>query len=503
MKVAGIDVGTSGVKVVLLQSTLTGCEVLDCVAVPYGGRPLEEATAEALGRLADPADLVCVGLNRAESLFRTVVLPFSDAEKVARAAPFAAEDALPISLERLKVAPMKARPRGDRRFDVGLQCVPREMVEERRGLVESGEVQVQLDAVAAVEAMLDAGVGPRRGDPPVVLVDLGEAKTCIEVVDGDGILTSRCLRTGLRRFAETTASALGVGEGDPLPAFREAFEGAASTPSEEAQRALLVAFEALSAELARTILSLGTARRPARVYLTGGGARLRFLTPFLGNKLQLPVEVLAAPRVAARGVEAPERFSAAFGLALSGAERGKIALRFDEGPLRKVLEDPWVVGVTLAALVLAGLIQAGQLWLASYRLEEEASGLRTRVEAVLETLGLPPGAPLAPAVSRTRKLLDAFRSVERSPSRVLDAIAEAVPVAGKLVLTSISLDGATLVVQGAVDSFAQAEEFAAAVRDHPGFADVTLEQSAQASHVGAGARGNQFTLRAELREDQF
>lgn len=505
MRAIGVDVGTRSVKVVALDSGLGGTRVEGASEVSLDGMTIQEALDAALGRLAGPPDAACIGLDRSASLFRTIELPFADPAKVARAAPFAAEGVLPVALDKLKVATLPARPAGTPgRFSVPLHAMPHDQIAARLELLGGiGERVVQIDSVAAAEAVVAEGLGPRDGEAAVLVVDVGASKTVLELLDPSGLVLSRSLRTGTQRMAAAVATELGAVAAIQDAAFADAFCTKATAPGPAALKKLVPVLDELAGEIQRTLLGLPPGQQPAALVLAGGGARVRLLPARLAFKLGLPVRRLTLKALPAGDSAPAERFASAYGLALVAAERGRLGLDLNPVARRPPWQDP-VVGLTLAlAVALAGLLFAGRLWLAARALEAETVELETRAGQTLDGLKLPRGADLAAQLARFGKLEAVFRGTGRSPLKVFDAVSEAMPASESLRLSAFVLDGQDLRIEARADSFLQAEDLEDALKKIPGLAEVVLEQqSGGMAGRGAGG-GSQFTLRARIREEAF
>lgn len=495
----GVDVGSHSLKAVLVESGWLGFRVLAAREIDLDERPLQRALTELQVALGDSPQSFCVGLDRGTSLHRVVQLPFSERRKVAQAAPFAAEEVLPMSLEKVRVAHLPARPGEGNLFDVPVFAVPLDLVEGRRSLRLQGDVvpSLQLDSVGAVEALLASSKAP-RGEERVVLVDVGTRTTGVEVVDSSGLRTSRSLRIGTSRMATAAAASL-TREGQDLEAaFREAFRPGGNAPL-AARDAVRRVYTDLGRELGQTLEGI-PGKGSTRLLLTGGGARLEGLAAHLGQQLSLTAGILELPELEKVTEGSAERFTVAFGLALVACDRGRVQLDFTPENRRSPWEDPFAVGILSLGVLLAGASLAGKLWLRSVRLEDRIASSRARVQSVLERIGQPDRGPLPPRIAKMRQLLGTFRSSTRSPLRVLDAISEAVPVQGGIRFEVVKLDREQLRIQAQAETFLPAEDFEAALREHPGFLEVELKEQSTGPRVG---NGSAFVLTAKLRPEVF
>jgi Tfp pilus assembly protein PilN len=101
-----------------------------------------------------------------------------------------------------------------------------------------------------------------------------------------------------------------------------------------------------------------------------------------------------------------------------------------------------------------------------------------------------------------QRLLGAFRSSGRSPLKVLDAVSESVPIQGGLRFETFKLDRDTVYIEAKAESFLPAEDFEAALREHPGFEGVELKGQKTGASGGSPA-GSLFVITATLKPEVF
>lgn len=503
MRALGVDVGSHSLKAVLVQSGWSGVRVLGALEVPLDGRAPKSALADALVRLEQTPDVTCVSLDRASALFRTVELPFADRRKVAKAAPYAAEEVLPVGLDKVRVGCLDALPGQGGRYQIPVMAIPRPHLEGRRAVAVEGErpPRVQLDSIGVAEALLASSQAPARGEG-VLLIDVGARKTTLDVVSREGLWASRALRTGTSRMATDAAPHLPASGGDLDAAFRAAFMGEGNAP-DGARRAVLAVFDDLAREAQQIVASARAAGAGVeRLVVTGGGAGVLHLVRYLGEKLGMPAKELQLEALAGK-VPAPERFVAAFGLALVACDREKLRLEFTDDPRPAAWNDPFAAGLVALGVLLASGVIAGRTALRVRGLEGQLRELEARTSTVLAGVGEDKvRGPLGPRIERMRQLLGAFRTSGRSPLKVMDALSEAVPARGEVRFEVVLLEGREVRVEASAESFVPAEDFEAALRAHAGFEDVKLEGQTGQYRTQDGS-SSRFVVTARVREDAF
>ena len=503
MRALGVDVGSHSLKAVLVRSGWSGVQVLSALEVALGGRSPKSALTEVLVKLGETPDVTCVGLDRASALFRTVKLPFADRRKVAKAAPFAAEEVLPVGLDKVRVGCLDALPGKGGTYQIPVMAVPRPHLEGRRAvrLDDDPAPRVQLDSIGVAEALLASSQGPARGEG-VLLIDVGARKTTLDVISREGLWASRALRTGTSRMATDAAPHLPGGDGDHDRTFLQAFLGEGQAP-DEARRAVLAVFD----DLAREALQIVATARAAgagveRLVVSGGGASVRHLVRYLGEKLGLPAKELQVEALIGKA-DTPARFAAAYGLALVACDREALRLEFTDDARPAYWNDPFAGGLLALGVLLASGVMAGRTAFRIRSLEAQFGELEAKTSTVLAGVGEDKvQGPLAPRIERMRQLLGAFRTSGRSPLKVMDALSEAVPNRGEVRFERVLLEGRDVRVEATAESFVPAEDLEAALRAHAGFEDVKLEgQTGQYRRAAGGT--SRFVITARVREDAF
>lgn len=359
--VVGLDIGSSGIRAAELSGggrRTASLHRFASVDLPAGavraGKLVDaDAVTEALrelwerGRFSSRA--VSLGVANDGVLVRQLDLEWMPAADFRKALRYLVADSLPVPVDQA---------------NLDYYLLDREAAEAAAGQDEKGVARVLL--VAASREMVDdlvravraAGLRPERVDlvpfalvraacptlqssgPPEAVVDIG-AETISVVVHEAG--RPRFVRTiaGLggdtvtraleERYswtweeAERTKVVLGLPGSEPADGPEG--EAADVTPpggEHPAQQTILTAAEGLVGEVQATLAWYGDAGRPARVRLSGNGARLRGLQALMTDRLGVPVEgVGLAERVRVRRrVHLEERDEArlavAAGLVLGG-----------------------------------------------------------------------------------------------------------------------------------------------------------------------------------------
>lgn len=502
MRCLGIDIDDDAFRAVLIHSGWTGVKILQTLEVARAGRPFEQVQKDLEGKLKAKPHRVCVSLDRSRALFRTIELPIKDPARVAKAAPFKAEEVLPVGLDKVRVCPLKARPVAERRYSVPVFAADLERIESRESMLVAGlSPYLQIDSLGALEAALETQPRRREGER-TLLIDVAHRGIHLEMIDAEGLVTSRSLRLGLAKAVSLMATDLGPKAEDLWPRFLAEFLDPGTEPPAERLAALRPIFQSLETEARRTFESQGgPATSRDRVLLTGIGAHLAGLKDSLGAVLDAKVEVLDVASL--KKVEHAHCFHRAFGLALAASDRRRLEIDFSTLHRPSILEDPIAGGILALGLFLAGGLLSLRMVKETYDYEDSAAKNQAMVQDVLHKVGLSPQKDLKEQISKVRRLLGAFRGASRSPARVMDALSESVPVGGVLRFESVEIRDDTVKVVATAENLLQAGGFEEALRDHPGFEEVrVLQQSSQNNRQDARLQ-SRFTIEAKLVSEVF
>ncbi|HEX7900636.1 MAG TPA: pilus assembly protein PilM [Planctomycetota bacterium] len=273
------------------------------------------------------------------------------------------------------------------------------LVDERVEVLTKGGLDVR-DAVPNAFALYAAYKGAYgTEDGTILLLDLGSDNMDIAFVRGGRLIFARNVSTGAKLFDQQVAGAMGC-DPDDAEALKVARGnlGPAATEAEEEDE-LRGPVRSAAGQLAGTITSsINHAKVQLndreisvdKVYLSGGGARLRGLPEYLGGALKIPVELLdpfrsidtsaLEPAVAEEFRQLPTDMAVAVGLAQLVAPAPALAastLSILPEPLkkRKTFFRTWLWLGVAAGVLLASLLASTVL--AFWKRSVETSGLKS------------------------------------------------------------------------------------------------------------------------------
>ena len=421
-----------------------------------------EALAEDLAKLLAPlrrfrfsARLL---LAAPESYIRQVTLQVPDAARIPEALGEQLPKLIPFEVERAHV---QFTMRRQQRREEGLECLLSVVACERSVLQRELESLWRIGwvphgVVPSALALLQAARTLKAVDQePVALVDIGQRRTAMALVDGGAVVYARDVALGDDHLTEALMSQVSVG-GEALSLSREQAQalkremgvggslplstGSAQDPTSSVIKRLPAPtylsmiqpiLEQLVSELRRT-LSAGAAVMPTppkRLLLSGDGAGLPNIDRWLAKQLAVPVS-----RLSAEGNLRAEGTSAvlAYGLALC-----EHPLRLDLQP-RTWRRRGTVVrsvarlrqGILLAALILW---LGAAFWCARERmLARQLSALETRWAA------LQPVASLQETIEAETQLVQRLMVNEGIPAEWFRRLTRGFP--NPIRLTRLTID---------------------------------------------------------------
>jgi len=397
-KFIGLDLGTHGVKAVLISAGLRTIQVLDTheeavVLRPDGDDSLDDALEVAVSVLKRrgwshyPVGVVLPG---GVGSYRVLRFPFGDARRIAQAISFEVEGQFPVPIEELDIDHLVVS--GTKNVGQALvAAVKSEVVKKVSDGLESAGIDVKAVTVPplALGQVLDAPAPalaePAEGRVPVALVvDIGHRNCELVALGPKGPVAARSLRRGGYHVTRAIARAYSI-----EPAEAEAMKHAqgilphdgAELDGDQARLSAVIAkaLEPLIREVEHTRLwlraELGCEVTVLRV--SGGAAALRGLKEYIGAQTGIMVET-ATPRDSSvlKRVDGRDwsRATAALGAAIAAARRPLIQLYKDAGA--RAGEGGWLIEKvsTLAVMGLA-ILAFGALdtvaKMQAYEIEEE------------------------------------------------------------------------------------------------------------------------------------
>lgn len=464
-KILGLDIGADSIKAVILARGFRGGHrILASRRIEIhepGGIPeaLLQIFADQLFRGSVCVSAISSGLLS----FRNVRLPFRDSKKIGQTVAFALEPLIQQSLDEVFID-YRVIARGDQ-SEIFAALANRSLVDERTALLSP---HVRDTAVIDIDAVPLASFLLQRSDFPAcaILLDIGALDTTAVFIGKGKILHIRHFHFGGAVATRAVAEALQI----DFPAA-EALKRSGELP-EEAGSAVREICDRFFSELKNTQAFLrgqeGFDEVPARIILTGGGARTPGIAEGLSRLFAVAVEFTNL--TVSGGFEIDTALRASWepavmdqALALAARPLGKGSgfnfrkraseARADYGKLRERLKKG-----SLAALLI--LLLAGvEIGLGDYGARLRLDALKREVNAEFRkslpevTRVVDPVIQLKGKIAEAKRLTAGMGDATEAAT-VLDILKEISALApAELLVTSLTLDGDAVGIKGEARNF--------------------------------------------------
>jgi len=331
----GLDIGTTGIRLVELHSTWSTKTLVKYAYVPVESKLIQsdskadqQKLAQIIGNLVAEAKLstknVAVGLPN-NRVFTTVTdmdrLPLTE---LGKALMYQADSLIPTPPAESKIdwALIGDSPKNKTQVEVLLSSVPNNFIEQRLDMIESTGLNViafEPDSMALARAVVPAGT-----TMPQLVIDMGNVSTDLVITMGDAPRLTRSIPTGTEAVVRAAQQNLGI---DDKQAQQFVYKFGVSKEKLEGQvyQAILGTIDLLASEIDKSIKFFQT-RYPEtkleRVIVTGGASTIPEFPLYLANKFGLSVEIGNAWRNVSFAAErqnellaVSNQFSVAVGLA--------------------------------------------------------------------------------------------------------------------------------------------------------------------------------------------
>ncbi|MGK5084639.1 pilus assembly protein PilM [Bdellovibrionota bacterium FG-1] len=413
MRILGIDLGTTSIKAVELDSAFGRYEIHDYHEIPRPpGRPPGEAIAQLMGTLAKTPDRIAVAMKTGQMTFRNLNLPTRDKKAIIAGVGFELEDELPFSLDD---AAYEFSVLNQTKQSTYIHIAATLKKHLAAFLHECNESGLDPDTVTteawAYRALLNRVLGT-QGHPiekPVLLVQIGHEHSTLYLHFRGAPVVARELGWGGRDLTTAIcqkyqipveeAEAAKLDHGFVVP-FAQRTE---VTPEQiEFSDTLMEPVQALLSAIRQAELSCKniTHEPLSLIYLSGGTAQLPGLAKVVEETLNLPVRPLQAlSSIATSGVTYSEQTDAVFllaaSLALAQAGTDRIVpINFRKGDFARpgqtrelslmTLRKPLLAMAAIAVCFFASTLVQSRVYQA--RIQETDSQLEKSVRGFFGTL---------------------------------------------------------------------------------------------------------------------
>ncbi len=311
----GLDIGTAGVKLIQLKENKRKGEVVYSLQ-SFGVKPLPaeaivdgalmnstaivQAIQELVGELRIKQKEVAIGVSGHSVIIKKISMPRMTSEQLEEAIPWEAAQHIPFDIKDVNLDTQILRPDVTDvtgQMDVLLVAAKKDMINDYTAVVtEAGLTPVVVDIDAfAVQNCFDQNYEAHSRET-IVLINAGASVININILN-DGVTTfTRDVTIGGNQFTEEIQKQLNISyeEAEALKVGGGRGDADAVIP-QEVERVMSQVAEQVAGEIQRSLdFYAGTAADAsfARVYLSGGTARVPALFKMLEARVGVPVEIL-------------------------------------------------------------------------------------------------------------------------------------------------------------------------------------------------------------------
>ena len=309
----GLDIGSSSVKLVQLKDAKRGF-ILDAFgvsplppeAIVDGALMNNGAIVDAIKQLVGQFKLknreVAIGVSGHSVIIKKISMPRMTREELEESIQWEAEQYIPFDVKDVNIDVQILNPDGGDsatgQMDVLLVAAKKDMINDYTSVVaEAGLTPVVVDVDAfAVQNAFEVNYDIPKGET-VVLVNAGAAVVNINVL-AKGLTTfTRDVTMGGNQFTEEIQKQLNVSydEAEKLKVGGEAGQDADSVVPQEVERVIQGVADQLAGEIQRSLdfyAATAADSHIARLYLSGGTAKIPALFKVIEQRVGVPVEIL-------------------------------------------------------------------------------------------------------------------------------------------------------------------------------------------------------------------
>lgn len=308
----GLDIGSSSVKMILLKETKRGYQLqsfgmapLPPEAIVDGALMNSTAIVQAIQELVSAQKIkhkeTAIGVSGHSVIIKKISLPRMTQEELDESIQWEAEQYIPFDVKDVNLDTQILSPAGTDaggQMDVLLVAAKKDMINDYTSVVAEAGLSpaiVDIDAFA-VQNAFEANYGSTEGET-VVLINAGASVVNINILH-NGITTfTRDITVGGNQFTEEIQKQLNVSY-DEAEALKVGGRGAGDADAvvpQEVERVIQGVADQMAGEIQRSLdfyAATAADAKIARVYLSGGTAKIPALFKTIETRVGVPVEIL-------------------------------------------------------------------------------------------------------------------------------------------------------------------------------------------------------------------
>jgi type IV pilus assembly protein PilM len=305
----GLDIGSSGVKLVQLKEkkgafalVAFGTAPLPPEAIVDGALMNSAAIVTAIQELIAQQKVktkeVAIGVRGHSVIIKKISLPRMTQEELDESIQWEAEQYIPFDVKDVNIDTQILTPEGDAagQMDVLLVAAKKDMINDYTSVcAEAGLTATVVDVDAfAVQNAYEANYAV-AGDETVVLINTGAAVANINIISRGVTTFTRDITMGGNAFTEEIQKQLNISY-DEAEALKVGGQGETdAVVPQEVERVIQGVAEQMAGEIQRSLdfyAATAADSRIARIYLSGGTARIPALFKVIEARAGVPVEIL-------------------------------------------------------------------------------------------------------------------------------------------------------------------------------------------------------------------
>ena len=356
--IASIDIGSSSIKVITAKTGLRDFKVKSFIYedIDPESENKDEAIRAILERIVTENNLksykILTNLPMQNAVLRTMTFPFNDKEKIAEVITFEAEDSIPFQLEDTLMDFQMLKNNNPETGEVLLAAAQKETVLHHLLYFKNAGINpagMGLESQSLFECYKYFN---KIGNETVIQLDIGNAKTILNIIHNSELLFTRCIATGTGTIYNEISASSKLNYTDVIKIFEEfkfdltSFENNLQKNFETSLGIKKTALKGIynkSTEIIYSLLEEIILSKKAflndypdmtfnRILISGGGSDITGIGSIISSGLELPVVSLP---FLDESVEAKIRnqFPVVFGTILSHLNEKHSAISFLQGEL--------------------------------------------------------------------------------------------------------------------------------------------------------------------------
>jgi type IV pilus assembly protein PilM len=305
----GLDIGSSGVKLVHLRERKGGFALQAFGSAPLppeaivdgalmNSAAIVQAVQELMAAQKVKVKEVAIGVRGHSVIIKKISLPRMTQEELDESIQWEAEQYIPFDVKDVNIDTQILTREGDAagQMDVLLVAAKKDMINDYTSVcTEAGLTAAVVDVDAfAVQNAFEANYEQPAGQP-VVLINVGAAVSNINIVlDGNATFT-RDITLGGNAFTEEIQKQLNISY-DEAEALKVGGQGETdAVVPQEVERVIQGVADQMAGEIQRSLdfySATAADSRIAKVYLSGGTARIPALFKVIEQRAGVPVEIM-------------------------------------------------------------------------------------------------------------------------------------------------------------------------------------------------------------------